>query len=105
MEKRAKVTVFDGRTKRVRSGEFDIALYHLGNNPYHDFVYETALQHPGVVVMHEANLHHLIARSTIRRGDWDGYLAECEYNGGRRRSSSPSACGGWKWGRITRASR
>ncbi len=32
--------------------------------------------------MHEANLHHLIADITIRRGDWDGYLAECEYNGG-----------------------
>ncbi len=33
---------------------FDIALYHVGNNGYHGFVYETALRHPGVVVMHEA---------------------------------------------------
>ena len=32
--------------------------------------------------MHEANLHHLIADLTIRRGDWDAYLAECELNGG-----------------------
>ena len=44
--------------------------------------YETALRHPGVVVMHEANLHHLIADITIRRGDWDAYLAEAECNGG-----------------------
>jgi len=60
----------------------DVALYHLGNNQYHDFVYETALRHPGVVVMHESNLHHLIADITIRRDDWDGYLRECEYQGG-----------------------
>jgi glycosyltransferase involved in cell wall biosynthesis/SAM-dependent methyltransferase len=61
---------------------FDIALYHLGNNPYHDFVYEAALRHPGVLVMHESNLHHLIADITIKRNDWDGYLRECEYEGG-----------------------
>jgi glycosyltransferase involved in cell wall biosynthesis/SAM-dependent methyltransferase len=34
------------------------------------------------VVLHESNLHHLIADLTIRRDDWDGYLRECEYNGG-----------------------
>jgi glycosyltransferase involved in cell wall biosynthesis/SAM-dependent methyltransferase len=61
---------------------FDIALYQVGNNQYHDFVYETALRHPGVVVMHESNLHHLISDITIRRDDWDGYVRECEYNGG-----------------------
>jgi glycosyltransferase involved in cell wall biosynthesis/SAM-dependent methyltransferase len=60
----------------------DIALYQAGNNAHHDFVYETALRYPGVVVMHESNLHHLIADITIKRGDWDAYLAEAEYNGG-----------------------
>jgi glycosyltransferase involved in cell wall biosynthesis/SAM-dependent methyltransferase len=61
---------------------FDVAVYHVGNNGYHDFVYETALRHPGIVVMHESNLHHLIADLTIRRGDWEAYLQECAYNGG-----------------------
>ena len=32
--------------------------------------------------MHESNLHHLMAELTIKRGDWDAYVAECEYNGG-----------------------
>ena len=32
--------------------------------------------------MHESNLHHLIADLTIKRGDWDAYVRECEYNGG-----------------------
>src|SRR5476649_15609 len=61
---------------------FDIALYHVGNIAWHGFVYETALRHPGVVVMHESNLHHLMADLTIKRGDWDQYVRECEYNGG-----------------------
>ena len=82
MEKRAAVTVFDSAARHFDPAGFDIALYHLGNNPHHDFVYETALRHPGVVVMHEANLHHLVAHVTIRRGEWDVYMAECEYNGG-----------------------
>ena len=61
---------------------FDAILYQIGNNAFHDFVYETALKHPGVVVMHESNLHHLITDLTIRRNDWDAYIRECEYNGG-----------------------
>ena len=82
MSKLAEIEVFDSAAKKFDARQFDVALYHLGNNPHHDFVYDTALVHPGVVVMHEANLHHLIAHVTITRGDWDGYVAECEYNGG-----------------------
>jgi glycosyltransferase involved in cell wall biosynthesis len=65
-----------------RPKDFDLALYQIGNNPYHAFAYETALAHPGVVVMHESNLHHLIADMTIRRDNWEGYWREAEYNGG-----------------------
>lgn len=61
---------------------FDVILYQLGNNPWHAFAYRMALEHPGVVVMHEANLHHLVADLTIRRGDWEGYLRELEYEAG-----------------------
>jgi glycosyltransferase involved in cell wall biosynthesis/predicted SAM-dependent methyltransferase len=74
--------VFSSANHAFDPTRFDIALYQVGNNGYHDFVYETALRHPGVVVMHESNLHHLIADLTIKRSDWDGYVRECEYNGG-----------------------
>lgn len=60
----------------------EIALYQIGNNAYHVDAYETALRHPGVVVLHEANLHHLICDVTIRRNRWDAYLEEAAYNGG-----------------------
>lgn len=75
------LTVFSS-AKHYRPEQFDAAIYHLGNNPHHDFVYDAAIASPGVVVMHEANLHHLIAHVTIRRNDWDAYVAEAELNGG-----------------------
>src|SRR5580692_10591177 len=78
----AEVEVFSGDGRTFDPTRFDMALYHLGNNPYHGFVYQAALQHPGVVVMHESNLHHLMADLTIRQNNWDAYLRECEYDGG-----------------------
>ena len=78
----ADVEVFSNSAQPFDPTRFDVALYQVGNNGYHDFVYETALRHPGVVVMHESNLHHLIADLTIRRDNWDAYVGECAYNGG-----------------------
>ncbi len=82
LEKHADVTVFTGTTSPFDPNRFDAALYQIGNNPHHSFVYDQAVQTPGVVVLHEANLHHLIAGVTIRRGDWDAYLREVEFDGG-----------------------
>jgi glycosyltransferase involved in cell wall biosynthesis/SAM-dependent methyltransferase len=78
----ADVEVFSGPHQAFDPAGFDITVYHVGNNGYHGYVYETALRHPGVVVMHESNLHHLIADLTIKRDDWDAYVRECEYEGG-----------------------
>ena len=82
LKPRAEVTAFSAKPARFDPAQFDIALYQIGNNSYHDFCYEMALEHPGVVVIHEANLHHLIADITIKRGDWDAYLREVEFDGG-----------------------
>jgi glycosyltransferase involved in cell wall biosynthesis/SAM-dependent methyltransferase len=78
----AEVERFAEKPAKFDALRFDVCLYQLGNNPFHTFVYETAMEHPGVVVLHEANLHHLIADLTIRRGEWDAYLREVEINGG-----------------------
>ena len=102
----AELRVFDSGADAFDPSGFDVALYQIGNNPYHQFVYEAALRHPGVVVLHEANLHHLIAELTIRRGDWDGYVREVRIRRRRRRRSpSPSACARSRSVPITTASR
>jgi glycosyltransferase involved in cell wall biosynthesis/SAM-dependent methyltransferase len=82
MKPLADLDIFSGDDPAFDPARYDIAVYHVGNNGFHGFVYETALKHPGVVVMHESNLHHLIADITIKRGDWDAYVRECEYEGG-----------------------
>jgi glycosyltransferase involved in cell wall biosynthesis/SAM-dependent methyltransferase len=73
---------FTGNGRPFHPADYDAAVYQIGNNPDHIEAYETALEHPGIVVLHEANLHHLVAAATIRRNDWDGYLREVEFEGG-----------------------
>lgn len=82
LRSRAEVTVFSGPAPAFDSTHFDTVVYQVGNNGCHDFVYQAALRCPGIVVLHEGNLHHLIAEITIKRGDWDAYVRECEYEGG-----------------------
>ena len=81
LQKLVDVKVFASKPASFQPADFDVALYQVGNNPDHDFCYEMALDHPGVVVMHEANLHHLIADITIKRGDWDAYMRAVEEEG------------------------
>jgi glycosyltransferase involved in cell wall biosynthesis len=57
----------------------DVRLYHVGNDPdAHGWIVDALRERPGVVVLHEAVLHHLIAGITIGRGDGKAYLAAME---------------------------
>jgi glycosyltransferase involved in cell wall biosynthesis len=56
----------------------DIPLYHLGNNPLHREIYSHALEKPGVVVLHDAVLHHFFLGSESEQE----YVAEFVYNYG-----------------------
>lgn len=62
----------------VNARHADIALYHLGNNRLHREIYRRALDRPGVVVLHDAVLHHFFLGSLSERE----YLAEFIYNYG-----------------------
>jgi hypothetical protein len=54
----------------------DLDLYHLGNSPSHAWVYRAACARPGVAVLHDWSLHHLVLGETVERGDIAGYLRE-----------------------------
>ena len=56
----------------------DVALYHLGNNGLHGEIYQHALEHPGVVVLHDAVLHHFL----LGRLNEAAYVKEFVYNYG-----------------------
>jgi len=56
----------------------DAPLYHLGNNELHAAIYRRALEHPGVVVLHDAVLHHFL----LGQLDRAAYIEEFAYNYG-----------------------
>jgi glycosyltransferase involved in cell wall biosynthesis len=57
----------------------DVSLYHVGNDPEaHGWIVDALREEPGVVVLHEYILHHLVAGMTIGRGDSRGYMAAME---------------------------
>jgi glycosyltransferase involved in cell wall biosynthesis len=68
----------------------DICLYHLGNNPLHRDIYLRALARPGVVVLHDAVLHHFF----LGWLDEPRYVEEFVYNYGEW--SRELACRLWQ---------
>ena len=57
----------------------DVALYHVGNNPdSHAWIVDALRRSPGVVVLHDFVLHHLVAGMTVGRRDGHGYLDAME---------------------------
>lgn len=64
-----------GSPAGYRAGDFDAAIYQLGNNPHHEWIYEEAMRNPGIAVLHDLVLHHLIVEMTLARGDVEGYVA------------------------------
>lgn len=55
-----------------------VQLYQVGNNPLHWEIYQQALAKPGVVLLHDAVLHHLLLGQLSR----EAYIEEFVYNYG-----------------------
>ena len=67
-------------------GPLPVPLYHLGNNRLHTEIYRRALEEPGVIVLHDAVLHHFLLGTLTREqyieefvhnySEWKRHLAE-----------------------------
>jgi glycosyltransferase involved in cell wall biosynthesis len=69
--------------RRGKGARGDVALYHVGNSPEaHGWILEALRREPGVVVLHDFVLHHLVAGLTLGRKDGPGYLAAMERDAG-----------------------
>jgi glycosyltransferase involved in cell wall biosynthesis len=67
----------------ARQPRADIALYHVGNDPSaHAGVIEALRRRPGLVVLHDFVLHHLVAGMTLAHGDREGYVSAVEREAG-----------------------
>jgi glycosyltransferase involved in cell wall biosynthesis len=70
-----------GRTRAPRG--VDVCLYHVGNDPdAHGWIVDALRRRPGVVVLHDVVLHHLVAGLTVGRRDGHGYLDAMERDHG-----------------------
>jgi glycosyltransferase involved in cell wall biosynthesis/SAM-dependent methyltransferase len=56
-------------TEFITPRNYEGIFYHLGNNPYHEYIYDQARRRPEIAVFHDAVLHHLISATTIESGD------------------------------------
>jgi glycosyltransferase involved in cell wall biosynthesis len=79
LKRRLEVDVAS-RGKEANGG---LALYHVGNDPdAHGWIVERLRREPGVVVLHDFVLHHLVASMTLGRKDQAGYLTALERDAG-----------------------
>jgi glycosyltransferase involved in cell wall biosynthesis len=61
----------------------DVALYHVGNSPEaHGWIVDALQRRPGVVVLHDFVLHHLVAGLTIGRGQSRRYIEAMHQDAG-----------------------
>lgn len=64
---------------RICKQHFSSLLYHIGNNKLHAAMYQEAIRRPGVVVLHDALLQHMLLGT-----GWDAWEQEFVFTYGER---------------------
>ena len=55
--------------------EYKTAIYQLGNSTYHSWMLRILTNHPGIVVLHDFNLHNFLLRHAVQNNDKLTYLS------------------------------
>src|SRR5256885_13436807 len=63
-----------------RRDPHDLVVYQLGNAPCHDYMWAYLAAFPGLVVLHDARLHHARARHLLNDRRFDDYRTEFAYD-------------------------
>ncbi|MSO62577.1 MAG: glycosyltransferase [Acidobacteria bacterium] len=59
---------------------YDLIVYQLGNAPCHDYMWAYLVRYPGLVVLHDGQLHHARARWLLQQKRDDDYRSEFRFN-------------------------
>ena len=51
---------------RHRQTPYDLTVYQVGNSSHHDYQWAYAFRYPGLLVLHDAHLHHARAAALLR---------------------------------------
>jgi glycosyltransferase involved in cell wall biosynthesis len=65
---------------RHRQSPYDLTVYQLGNSSHHDYEWPYLFRFPGLLVLHDAHLHHARAAALLTRGAADEYRTEFHTN-------------------------
>jgi len=65
---------------RHKRAPYDLVVYQLGNSSWHDFIWGYLFRYPGLVVLHDARLHHARAAQLLRARRVDDYRREFAYD-------------------------
>lgn len=65
--------------KMAKTENYDAILYHIGNNPLHEYIYWSSLRYPGITVLHDYVLHPFIKCITLDKGKIIHYFIEILY--------------------------
>lgn len=79
-----KFNVFNHGKIADKIDQYDAIIYHMGNNPFHIYMYETLMKYRGIIVYHDIFLHGLIWSMTIGKGNKKRYIDEFKYCYGDR---------------------
>src|SRR5580765_7812241 len=59
---------------------YDLIVYQLGNAPCHDYMWAYMARYPGLVVLHDGQLHHARGRGLLEQKRADDYRSEFAFN-------------------------
>ena len=65
--------------RHARRG-YDLIVYQLGNATCHDYMWPYLHRYPGLLVLHDGQLHHSRARRLLQLGQQDHYRAEFAFD-------------------------
>ncbi len=64
---------------RNRLNPYSLNMYHIGNNICHQYIYPVLFRYPGVVVLHDLNLHRARAFALLKSKQVGEYVEEMAY--------------------------
>jgi glycosyltransferase involved in cell wall biosynthesis len=65
---------------RHHTSPYDLVVYQMGNSSHHDYEWPYLFRYPGLVVLHDAHLHHARAACLLRTFRADDYRREFRAN-------------------------
>src|SRR5262245_16797459 len=77
-----RISVFDAHDfvwKHFRQ-PYELVVYQMGNSPCHDYMWPYLTRYPGLVVLHDGQLHHARGRLLMRQRRYDDYCDELRFN-------------------------